>query len=266
MKTLTKTLLASLAVWTLACGAGWASSYESLKARVSLPSGTEWGGFEAPAVEGAPVEGAPAEALAIRSGGGDTVASGREDFIRAALEAARAGRSFSIEPEQAAQGGEPVSVSAVNTKGDISFLHGNLEADWTKKEWDRFYDVARALAKRSYRIIMNPVATVEDVRNTVQDERTLIIIWSSHGNSAGQVRDTNKELLPQDAWSAKIGRRFRRLVLGSCFGDQSVKYYDVKDLDVKYWKGTTTTDDLFDYLNSKDFDPAKLPGPRSQSQ
>ncbi|HSI04535.1 MAG TPA: hypothetical protein VLC93_08670, partial [Myxococcota bacterium] len=96
----------------------------------------------------------------------------------------REGRSMIFERAASADGSmrllAPEAVGSSTYKaayknGDAVFLSGNLDDAWTQKEWDRFYGVAKWLVNHDFRVVINPVAMLADVRATVQDDKTKVI-------------------------------------------------------------------------------------------
>lgn len=139
--------------------------------------------------------------------------------------------------------------------GDVVFLTGHLEDDWTQQEWTRYYGVAKWLVQNGFRVVMNPVAMPKDIKAAVQDDSTKVIIWSSHGSESGGIYDSAKNLVPEDAFLA-AGRNFKQLIVSSCYSDVMAERYKFpQGLSVVHWTGTTGSDELFDYLTSKRWDP-----------
>lgn len=149
--------------------------------------------------------------------------------------------------------------SDVYKNGDVSFLTGYLEDQWTQAEWNRFYGIAKWLVKHNFRVIMNPVAYIPDIRATVQDPRTKVIIWSSHGSKDGRIYDSRKEAVPAEIFAENAGANFKQIIASSCYGEVMVQRYAFPErVNKKYWQGTTGSDDLFNYLKSDSWNPLTL--------
>ena len=143
--------------------------------------------------------------------------------------------------------------------GDVVFLICDLDDKWTYSEWTRYYTVAKWLATKGFRVIINPVAQTGDIRAAVQDDRTKVIVWSSHGSQDGGIYDTGKTLVPTDAFFTDAGRNFKQIIVSSCYGDVMVERYAFPaGLERTHWEGTTSSDDLFNYLNGDKWDPRTL--------
>lgn len=143
--------------------------------------------------------------------------------------------------------------------GDVVFLHGHLEDEMTQDEWNRYYGIAKWLVEKGFRVIMNPLAATQDIRAAAQDDRTKVIIWSSHASKDGTIYDTTEQPVPRDAFSAG-GKNLKQIVFSCCFSELTVKLYPVPATVTStiHWEGTTNTGDLFSYLKSKRFDPTTL--------
>ncbi len=148
---------------------------------------------------------------------------------------------------------------AAYKNGDVVFLSGNLDDAWTKREWDRFYGVAKWLANNDFRVVMNPVALISDVRATTQDSRTKVIIWSSHADSDGVLYDAAQQQLPDDVLLAEAGKNLQQVIFSACFGEKvNVRYKTPDRVNEIYWEGKTTSDDLFGFLFSDRWNPVKF--------
>ncbi|HAF96250.1 MAG: hypothetical protein A2X34_05465 [Elusimicrobia bacterium GWC2_51_8] len=142
--------------------------------------------------------------------------------------------------------------------GDVVFLIGHLEDALTEREWTAYYNVAKWLVKEGFRVVMNPVAMVADIKASVQDDRTKVIIWSSHGSKDGGIYDSSKELVPTDVFAMNPGRNFKQIIVSSCYSNVMVgRYQFPAGVNSTYWEGTTDSDDLFSYL-FKRWDPRGL--------
>jgi hypothetical protein len=141
-------------------------------------------------------------------------------------------------------------------RGDIYYLIGNLSKQETDDEVQNFASVARWLANKNYRTILNANASINDVREAVSNPNTVAIIWSSHGNTLGQVF-TSSGALPEDAFDLNASPSFERIILSNCHGDETVNYYPIP-ASTTYWEGTTTSSDLQSFLFSERFDDKVL--------
>ena len=140
--------------------------------------------------------------------------------------------------------------------GDVVFLIGNLDDDWTQSEWTRYYSVAKWLVNKGFRVVINPAAQIVDIRASVQDDRTKIIIWSSHGSTDGGIYDSRSALVPDDVFATGAGANFKQIIVSSCYSDVMVERYEFPaGVKRTHWEGTTTSDDLFNYLTSDNWDP-----------
>lgn len=149
------------------------------------------------------------------------------------------------------------TVGKVYPQGDFYYLIGNLTDNWTSSDFARFYSVAKWLAWRGFRVIINPIAFVSDVREAVQNPRTSAVIWNSHGATSGAVLDSSDVILPKDIFIKNASPRFKYLLFANCSGAASKGYYGIDRVryPVSYgWSGDVTSDDLFNYLFGTDFD------------
>ena len=139
--------------------------------------------------------------------------------------------------------------------GDVYYLTGNLADSWTSSEWDRYYGIAKWLVKSHFRVIMNPLSLPDDVREAVQSPLTSIIIWSSHGDNEGTIYDSSDDPLPADVFSSNASASLRQIIFSNCYGEMTVKHYALPSgVNIKHWIGETTSDDLFTYLLSDQWD------------
>jgi len=140
--------------------------------------------------------------------------------------------------------------------GDVAFLIGNLDNDWTEKEWTRYYEVAKWLINKGFRVVMNPVAMITDIKATVQDQKTKAIIWSSHGSKDGYIYDAGENAVPTGVFAEKAGSNLKQIVVSACYSNVMVNKYSFRaGTRITHWTGTTTSDALFDYLISDDWNP-----------
>lgn len=172
-------------------------------------------------------------------------------FIQA-IENARTGsnteeRSLVIFPDTLGDGD---AYKAAYKNGDMYYLIGDLDDNWTEKEWGRYYTIAKWLVKNSFRAIINPVAFSVDIKEAVQNPKTSGIIWSSHADKNGNIYDANQKPVAKNIFNTNKSANFKHLVLSNCSGDVTATVYNLKGITAHYWSGTTTTSDLFDYLIS----------------
>ncbi len=148
---------------------------------------------------------------------------------------------------------------AAYKNGDVVFLSGDLDDKWTQSEWDRFYGVAKWLANHDFRVVLNPVALIADARAAAQDERTKVIIWSSHADRDGVLYDALKKPLPDDLLLVQAGKNFQQVIFSACSGEKvTARYKTPERVSEIYWNGETTSNDLFGFLYSDRWDPVKL--------
>ncbi len=139
--------------------------------------------------------------------------------------------------------------------GDVVFLIGNLDDNWTNSEWTRYYGIAKWLVKKGFRVIINPVAMVEDIKAAVQDKKTKVIIWSSHGTEDGTIYDSREKAVPTDVFAGNAGLNLKQIIVSACYSEVMVRKYQFpKGLKRTHWEGTTDSNDLFNYLYN-DWDP-----------
>ncbi|MGE0614741.1 MAG: hypothetical protein AB7P04_03800 [Bacteriovoracia bacterium] len=137
------------------------------------------------------------------------------------------------------------------TNGDLYFLIGHLADDWTKDEWTKFYSVAKWSVQRRFRVILNPVTFVLDLKEAVQNERASVIIWSSHADTSGTIYDAAKRPVPTNIFYEKAGRAKRHYTFSNCYSDLTVNTYSFPvGTQMTHWTGTTTSGQLFAYLFS----------------
>ncbi len=150
-------------------------------------------------------------------------------------------------------------ISSPYPSGDAYLLHGHLEPEVTLSELQRFSAVAYRLAQLGFRTIVNPLATVESVREASRNPNTTLIIWSGHAMEDGELFDSIGCALPQDAFLQSEYGRLGHLVVSSCNGDAVRARYRVYPGTLfTVWLGTTVSDHLFNYLNSSEFERSVL--------
>ena len=161
---------------------------------------------------------------------------------------------FSLALSATAQSSHEERLDKAYPRGDAYFLIGNLEKSTSYAEYAQFATIARWLSKNGFRPITNPAATITDLEEAVQNERTSLIIWSSHGNSSGIIKDTNQKVIPNDTFLKNAGPRLSHVVISSCHGDCIVKNYSLpKGGRWTYWNGITNSNALSNYLISDKF-------------
>lgn len=118
-----------------------------------------------------------------------------------------------------------------------------------KADWEAIYHIMNYMAERKYRVLMNVNATKEHLKIAAEDDKTAVILWSSHGN-AGKFYDFNGDAVPFDIFKNK-NKNFYQFILSSCFGRIALdKNYYTKGLNTLAWPGLTTSAILKDYLMS----------------
>lgn len=138
------------------------------------------------------------------------------------------------------------------SRGDIYFLIGNLEDNWSGEEYKAYFPIARWLSVQGFRAVINPAAYIPDIRDAAQSESTRGIIWSSHGSKAGQIFDKSHTPLPQHIFTYKASKGLKHFVMGDCYGDQVSSYYTFpENSGVHFWSGEITSEDFFKYLTSR---------------
>lgn len=172
------------------------------------------------------------------------------------------GETVTFEPEADASETSPYqfadfkeSYDRAYKNGDVNFLIGDLSESMGENEWRRYFSIARWLTKHYFRPIINPSAQIADLRAAVQDPRTSVIIWSSHGGKSGKIWDSRDEALPDDAFVKDAGPRFKLLILSNCSGEKTIERYQTPKHTI-HWEGTTRSSELFDFLISNRFDAA----------
>lgn len=149
------------------------------------------------------------------------------------------------------------SADKIYPHGDFYYLIGDLSDQWSERDFNKFYSVAKWLAKKGFRVIINPIAFIGDVREAVQNPRTSALIWNSHGNSSGKIFDTNKKALPADIFTTDRSPKLNYILFANCYGTETREYYKIdKDHGFAHafgFRGTATSTDLFKYLFGTDF-------------
>lgn len=156
---------------------------------------------------------------------------------------------------------QAVAASAIYKKaypnGDFYFLIGNLEDQWSKDDYTRFYTVAKWLSKHGFRTILNVTAFIPDLQEAISNPQTTAMVWNSHGASDGGFSDANGERVPTDLFTAHINKNLRYILFGNCWGLNAETKYNLKKLPkltVVGWDRTVDSNDLFGYLISERFD------------
>lgn len=140
-------------------------------------------------------------------------------------------------------------------RGDAYFLIGNLETASGNQEFASFATIARWLGKNGFRPILNPGATVADLREAVQNPRTSVILWSSHGSPNGEIRDVKQVPIPKDIFVNEAGPRLSNVIVSACHGECIVRSFErPPQMQWTYWEGVTNSSALQAYLVSTDFE------------
>lgn len=138
--------------------------------------------------------------------------------------------------------------------GDFYYLIGDLSPTWGKSDYARFYNVAKLLAQKGFRTIVNVAAATSDIREAARNANTTAIIWNSHGADDGTVFDIKDAEVPRDAFAKNKSARLRFVLFANCYGYNSIDYYHIGDSTLGVgWQGETDSELFFSYLRSKDF-------------
>lgn len=141
--------------------------------------------------------------------------------------------------------------------GDFYYLIGDLDDEWTKKDYSRFYSVAKWLAIRGFRTIINVIAYTPDLQEALSNPKTSAILWNSHGSFSGQIIASDKEAIPDDLFKKHRTSRLKYVLFANCWGNISAERYGLskmKGLLAEGWDRVVTSDDLFRYIFSTSFD------------
>ena len=167
------------------------------------------------------------------------------------------GKFLIIEPAESGPGPRGPYEDAY-PHGDVVFMIGDGTKEWGETEWGKYFDVAKYLAEKKFRVIMNPEATILDIKATVQSPTISVMIWSSHGSKDGRIYDVAETPVPAKAF-ANISRSLKQIILNSCYSKNAPEIYKFpKNVDFVGWPETTDSEGFFSYLTSEDWDPLKF--------
>lgn len=141
--------------------------------------------------------------------------------------------------------------------GDFYYLIGDLGDNWTKSDYEKYYSVAKWLSLRGFRTILNVAAYEPDLQEAVSNENTTAIIWNSHGRKDGTILDTNKVAIDEQLFVNLRSPNLRYVLFANCWGDTSAQKYGLRNMEKivsEGWDRTVTSDDLFKYIFSSNFD------------
>lgn len=140
--------------------------------------------------------------------------------------------------------------------GDFYYLIGDLDDDWTKNDFSRYYSVAKWLAVRGFRTIINVVAYAPDLQEAVSNSHTSAIVWNSHGSNDGAIYDSAKKALAKSIFTKNRSKSLKYILFANCYGAVSTDYYGLRKskMQVIGWNRTVSSEDLFKYLFSEEFD------------
>lgn len=141
--------------------------------------------------------------------------------------------------------------------GDFYYLIGDLSDSWTKSDYAKFYSVAKWLSQRGFRTIINVSAYEPDLQEAISNENTTAIIWNSHGSKSGTIFDTTKVAIDEKVFTNLITPNLKYVLFANCFGLASARKYGLNKMEgvrAQGWEGTVTSNDLFKYIFSTDFD------------
>lgn len=102
-------------------------------------------------------------------------------------------------------------------------------------DFDDVYATAKRLSWLKFRVIINLVASVEDLRSALANKNPTIITWTSHGNKTG-FYDFNQIKVPQDIFK-KTSPTVYQFILTACNGFSSMQdtYKPHIPKTMKYW-------------------------------
>ncbi|MGE0762169.1 MAG: hypothetical protein AB7N80_02710 [Bdellovibrionales bacterium] len=113
--------------------------------------------------------------------------------------------------------------------GDVYFLVGKLEPQYGLEQATAFLTNSPALNRLGFRTLVNLSATVGDLYEAVKNPRTRMIIWTSHGDKGGGLRDANNVLIPRNIFCelTKTGSQFGDVMihLTACFGKDQIDFF-----------------------------------------
>ncbi len=141
--------------------------------------------------------------------------------------------------------------------GDFYYLIGDLDNAWTESDYAKFYSVAKWLAIRGFRTIINVAAFEPDLQEAISNSKTSAIIWNSHGRADGTIIDTAKVAINDNIFKTLRTPRLKYVLFANCWGLVSTQKYGLTKMQNILslgWNRTVTSDDLFRYIFSTDFD------------
>jgi hypothetical protein len=141
--------------------------------------------------------------------------------------------------------------------GDVVFLVGDAW-DWDRGLWTRYRRIAKWLSKNGFRVVMNPSASVHDLRAAVQNDRTKVIIWSGTANRQGAIRDAGENAIPANVFNTRVSRNLRQVVFHTPAGRTVTSHYDTPESvehETHWPRGRISLDELFQYLLSDHWKP-----------
>jgi hypothetical protein len=123
--------------------------------------------------------------------------------------------------------------------GDFYLLVGTnfTDTDQTirRGDYDDIYETARRLSWLKFRVIINLVASVEDLKAALANDRPTIIVWTSHGNTEG-FYDFNQIKIPHDIFK-NTSPTVYQFILTSCYGFNAIQdvYKPHIPATMKHW-------------------------------
>lgn len=136
--------------------------------------------------------------------------------------------------------------------GDFVILWGVGASDKdqtiTADEYKGLWRVMNYLSKKDFRVIMNVVATGEDLKEAFASSTSSVVLFSSHGNNK-YFYDFNHQPVATDVFESRAANVYQ-FILSACNGAVALRtnYVVPEDLKVFAWEGLTNSTELLNFL------------------
>lgn len=181
------------------------------------------------------------------------------DFIKTAQD--HHYKKITIEPKlsdfQTVSSGEKGYVS-----GDFVVLIGVSLSDKDESirmnSYKLLYDAVNRMSRLQFRVVINTMASMSDLRNTLKSDRPTIVVWSSHGDP-NYFYDFNNAQVPHNVFE-KMSPSVYQFLLVSCNGFSALQdgysKYLAKSTYYSGWTRLVTALDMQQILStSSNWDP-----------
>lgn len=132
--------------------------------------------------------------------------------------------------------------------GNVAIIGAAIYMDELKKYKHMHSQLAYQLTKLGYDVWVENTMVASEFKRVMDLNKMDICIFNGHGSEAGQLVDTNSNLIHYDTFVNAT--KLKLLILGNCYGDRCRKNYANHANNVIYWDGLAPNESVYRYIRN----------------